>query len=143
MPQQGAGDLRDGQAVEGAGEFAPDREVAAFLEQRGGQQQIDGDPGRQLAQPLLGRAVLGQDGIDHVERHDLSQFTEVAGGEDPTGDSDLAGDGRLNGQRSSICNGCLWSVKPFLPELRFLHQSGIPQVRPDIDGQPVRLTSWP
>jgi len=28
-------------------------------------------PSRKLTQPLLGRAVLGEDGIDHVERHDL------------------------------------------------------------------------
>lgn len=45
VPQPSAGDLRDGQAVEGAGEFAPYREVAAFFEQRGGQQQADHDPG--------------------------------------------------------------------------------------------------
>lgn len=47
VPQPGRGDLRQGQAAQHTGEFGPHRRVAALLEQRGGQEGVDHDPGGQ------------------------------------------------------------------------------------------------
>ncbi|WSE01951.1 hypothetical protein OG758_47305 [Streptomyces sp. NBC_01474] len=44
--------------------------IATVLEQGGGHQQVDHDAGRQFSQPALAGAGLGEDGIDHLERHD-------------------------------------------------------------------------
>jgi hypothetical protein len=53
------------------GEPRPHGRVAAPLEQRGSQQQVDHHPGRQLTQSALNRPALGKDRVDHLERHDL------------------------------------------------------------------------
>ena len=84
------------------GELAPDGQVAALLEQRGGQQQVDHHPGGELAQPPLDGPALGEGRIDHLERHDLRQFAQMTRGEDAIGYRDLAGDDTLTGQRSPL-----------------------------------------
>ncbi|MGW1365499.1 hypothetical protein ACWCQP_50575 [Streptomyces chartreusis] len=56
---------------------------------------------RQRPQPLLHRLALGEDLIDHLERHDLRQLTQMTRSEDTFGYRDLAADDTLTGQRSS------------------------------------------
>ena len=70
----------------------------------------------------------GQDGVDHLERHDLRQLAQMARGEDTVGYRDLAGDDTLTGQRSSHVVTTRLGGQAVLPGLRFLrpadHQIG-------------------
>jgi hypothetical protein len=66
------------------GEPGPHDRVAALLEQRGRQQQVDHHPGGELAQPPLGGPAVGQDRIDHLERHDLRQLTQMTRAKTPS-----------------------------------------------------------
>jgi hypothetical protein len=99
--------------VQRGGERGPHGQVAAFLEQRGGQQQVDHHTGGQLAQPLLHGPALGQCRVDHLERDDLRQLAQVARGEKTVGYCDLAGDDTLTGQRSSRGERLVLADKPF------------------------------
>jgi len=83
-----------------AGQLAPHGRVAAILEQRGREQQVDHHPGRQLSQPLLHSPALGEDLVDHLEGHDLGQLAQMSRGEDTLGYRDFTRDDRLSGQRS-------------------------------------------
>lgn len=67
---------------------------------RRSRQRVDHHPGRQLPQPLLDGPALGEDRVDHLERHDLGQPAQVARSEDTLGHRDLAGDDTLSRQRS-------------------------------------------
>jgi len=98
VPQPGRGNWRQGQRAQRGGEPGPHRRIAAFPEQRSCQQQVDHHPGGQLAQPPLRRPALGQDRVDHLERDDLRQLTQMTRGEDTFGYRDLAGDDTLTRQ---------------------------------------------
>ncbi|GED89914.1 hypothetical protein TNCT6_69990 [Streptomyces sp. 6-11-2] len=101
VPQRGRGHPRQRQGVKSAGELAPGGRVAAFLEQRGREQQVDHPPpGWEFPQPLLHSPALGEDLVDHLERHGLSHLAQMTRGEDAFGYRDLTGDDRLSGQRS-------------------------------------------
>ena len=84
VPQRRGGDLRHPQRTQRGGEFGPHGQVAALLEQCGRQQQVDHHPGGKLAQPLLDGATLGQDRIDHLERHDLRHSPRWPGAKTPS-----------------------------------------------------------
>ena len=102
VPQPGCSDLRQRQRTQRGGKPGPHRRIAALLEQRGCQQQVDRHPGGELTQPPLGCATLGQDRIDHLERDDLRQLAQMARGEDAFGYRDLAGDDTLTRQRGLL-----------------------------------------
>jgi hypothetical protein len=92
------------QPVQPGDQPAPHLLIAAPFEQRGGQQQIDHDPRRQVPDPPLDAACLGQRGVDHLERHDPGQLAHMPRRERTGSDGDLVNDAtgvRLDGQRSS------------------------------------------
>src|SRR5262249_13466129 len=76
--------------------------IAALLKQRCRQQQVYDHPGRQLAQPALAGAAIGEDRINHLERHYLGQLTQMTRAVQPLGYRDLAGDDTVFRQRSSL-----------------------------------------
>ena len=81
--------------------------VSQLGEQATGQQQVDHDPGGQDPDPALRGIGPGQGIIDHVKRHELRQFTEVAGREPARRRPHRASYGNLCGQRSSWCEDVL------------------------------------
>lgn len=120
VPQRRPGDLRDRYCLQRGGELAPDGQLAALLEQGGGQQQVDHHPGGKLPQSLLGRTGLGKGLIDHVERDDLGEFPQMTRGEQAIGYRDFTCDDTLIGQRSSRVGMTSLGRQVVLPGLRFL-----------------------
>ena len=83
------------QLTQASGQLVPHLPVPQPLEQAPGQQQVDHYPRRQDAKTGLSRAGGLQRLIHHLERHDLGQLTQVAGGEYPCRYRDLPGDDTL------------------------------------------------
>jgi hypothetical protein len=78
----------------------PDLPVAQFGEQRGGQQQVDHHPRRQQPHPRLRPSGALEHVIDHLERHDPGQLTDMPGRENPGRYPDRARYDSLFQQRS-------------------------------------------
>ncbi|WP_235965933.1 hypothetical protein [Micromonospora rubida] len=81
----------------------PHLDIALIGEQAGREQEVDHDTGRQQADPLLDRAAALQSVVDHVERHQLGQLTQMARREPARRDRPGMGYGNLIRQRSSRC----------------------------------------
>jgi hypothetical protein len=89
------------QPVQPGRQPVPDLHIAKLGEQAPGQQQADHDPGRQVPDPGLHPARLGQHRIDHLERHLLGQLTQMTRREPPWCHPDHARNDRLIQQRGS------------------------------------------
>ncbi|HEY8985041.1 MAG TPA: hypothetical protein VIU15_36385 [Streptomyces sp.] len=76
------------------GEFVPDQPVADLREQAHRQQEVDPDPRGQVPQSALHAAVLLQDRVDELERHDLRQLAQMTRSEGTHGHGELAGEPR-------------------------------------------------
>ncbi len=88
------------QPGQGARKFEPHRRVPALFEQSRREQDIDHDPGRELTYPFLDGPALGEHRIDHFERHELGQLTQMPWCEHPTRYRDFTADDTLIRQRS-------------------------------------------
>ena len=75
----GGGGQRE--AVKAGAQAVPDLDIAQLREQAAGQQQVDHDPGGQVADAGLQAAGLGQDRIDQLEGDLLGELAQVPGGE--------------------------------------------------------------
>ncbi len=111
VPQSGGRDLRDRQAIQRAGQLAPYGRIPGVLEQAGRQQQVDHDPGGQLADSALHPAGVSEGLVNHLERHDPGQLTQMTWREHTLRYRDLSTDDTLSRQRSSPGRtGSSWST---------------------------------
>ncbi len=70
------------QAVQPGDQLTPHARPADLgVQHPGGQQEIDHHPRGQVPHPLLDLPGLRQHGVDHLERHDPGQFTQMTGSE--------------------------------------------------------------
>ena len=100
--------------------------VADFGEQAASQQQIDHHPGGQVTQTALRGVGRGQSLINHVEGHELSEFTKVAGRAYPTEFLLLADLGRHRSSRNSVACFSGLTTAPS-PQLHGLGASAAPK----------------
>lgn len=89
------------------GEPAPHAWIPRLGKQAGGKHQADHHPGRQVADPPLHPARLGQRRIHHLEQHQPRQLTEVTRREPAPRRHHGAGNDRLDTQRSSCPSAIL------------------------------------
>ena len=94
-------------ALQARDQAGPDLPVADVREQPGRHQQVHHHPRRQVTHPDLTPAGLGQDLIDHLERHQASQFAQMTWREHARGYRHRPSYGNLISQRSSRFKGVL------------------------------------
>jgi hypothetical protein len=77
MAQRAGGQLGQGQPAQAGDQLQPHLRVAQFSEQAPGQRQVHHDPGRQQPKPPLYAAGRGKNLIDHLERYETGQLTQM------------------------------------------------------------------
>jgi hypothetical protein len=82
-------------------ETLPNLPISEFSELTTREQQIHHHPRRQIPNPPLSTQGLSKDRIDHLERHLLSQLTQMTRRERTCRDPDHTRNDRLNQQRDS------------------------------------------
>ena len=73
----------------------PDLGITQAREQAPGQDQVDRDPGRDIPDPALEPARLGQHRVNHLKRHLLRQLAQMTRGKTPLSHPDGTPDDRL------------------------------------------------